>query len=79
MIQQPIKCIRFHTLETEASFEENKSPSCFYIQSESPQSYFGNINYFKEQLALLQNSHKGGHKKLSYRRFKFHFSSDGNS
>ena len=55
MIQQPIKCIRFHTLETEASFEENKSPSCFYIQSESPQSYFGNINYFKEQLALLQN------------------------
>ncbi|MCR5764331.1 MAG: transcription-repair coupling factor, partial [Treponema sp.] len=55
ILQNHLKCIHFHTLETEVSFEGNSSQSCFHVQSESPQSFFGNINYFKEQITSLQN------------------------
>lgn len=55
IIQKHIKRIHFHSLESEESFENNMSKSSFHIQSEAPQSFFGNINYFKEQLTSLQN------------------------
>ena len=56
--------ILLRTLETMESAQGERSADAplpaetgiFHITSESPQSFFGNINYFKEQLSSLQAS-----------------------
>jgi len=52
IIQKKNKAIKFRTLDAPA---EEKNETQINIASESPQSFFGNITYFKEQLSSLQN------------------------
>ena len=53
-IQNHARCINFHTLEVGEEETSHSSLSLFHIQSEASQSFFGNITYFKNQLAPLQ-------------------------
>src|SRR5574344_816366 len=48
------KDIFFRTLGDEIEEKEDSKASSLHIAAESPQSFFGNINYFKEQLSALQ-------------------------
>ncbi|MCR5766730.1 MAG: transcription-repair coupling factor, partial [Treponema sp.] len=50
------KCLLFRTLETDKSTSDaNKSNFFLKINSEPGRSFFGNINYMKEELTNLQN------------------------
>ena len=47
------RCIKFRTLITEKS--DNFTETVFELNSDASQSYFGNINYLKEDFTRLQN------------------------
>ena len=47
------RCIKFHTLKTESTSSEN---NFINIEAEVAQSYFGNINYLKEELEKMQQT-----------------------
>ena len=44
-----------NSLQNNTLLESDQFSSIYKFNSESPQSFFGNINYFKEQLSSLQN------------------------
>ena len=53
LLENISKCILFRTLQKE---EETESVSKYQISAEPARSFFGNINFMKEELTELQNS-----------------------
>jgi len=57
LVSQHKKQIQFRTLHTEKDTDDGKhNKNLIHIASEPPQSFFGNINYLKEQIGTHQKS-----------------------
>ena len=56
LVEKVLRCLQFRTLEVDKDTQtENKTGTFIKIDCEPGRSFFGNINYLKEELTNLQN------------------------
>lgn len=53
LVEKVSRCIKFKTIHTE--IQEQEQDFNIFLEAENSQSYFGNFNYLKEELARMQN------------------------